>query len=1671
MKKIAWFIFFITIQLGAFAQLKEYPPAESDYLAEVLKQLVAPQENMRKEVEQMKLDLTTAWQSGYFTLNAKQEIIATSNIFLKKRYRTFPFFYNYLRTLIQFQKTSAKNTNYNIWAESLKERLANGKTTIERVDRFLSFTQAFLLERILFDNGSVQWKSISNDYTFSKDGTLKIKLTTGDLIGKLNTTPPDSIVIYRADGTLLPWEEEWIGSGGKVTWERAGWEKEEVYALLSSYKIVLKRIQFSAEDVEFTHKKYVKRPVTGKLTERLISGARGERAEYPQFESDQKRFELKGIFKNIDYSGGFSMRGSKFVGSGDRQAPAVIRISNKNRKFIESKALAFTIYKNRLGAINANVSINLGKDSISHPNLTFKYNDTTKVVSFIRKRMGAESVEFYNSFHQIRMDVERIQWKTGTDSILMRALPGAPRTRSTYTSVDYFNLREFEMLKGMDSKHPLLAMNKFATDKGFTRVPIDRFASYVRKPSYQIRQLFTRLAYDGFLDFKKGDEDAGLTPKFHQYLKARRRAILDQVKSHIYRYNRNKSTAETKFKEYIESNTKDYDIIKINTDTTSIHPSGILDLKSNALTINGVDSVPLSLKYKTIFRKYVDEYGDSIRVKEKHAIPITIRPVDRKIVMNADRDFFYNGELKVKDFAFTGRNFQFKYKDFKVNLDSIDYLRLSIYDEDEQDYKNVLHIIENIKGDVLLDSASNKSGTLEAYRYPIFNSLDTSLIYYNDIDIMEIAYPKKSFYLEIYPYTIESLFDFTADKWRQKGYFRSGGIVPDFEDIFIIRKDSTEKFGDPETHYSFGFQKEINPRGMPAYGGRGVLYQELNLSMKGLIGNGRLDYASSTMKSTDFIFTPDSMVAYTTNFKIQRDAPADVPNVYTEESDVVWRPYENTLDAQGIGHPFYMYDDVMRDDTVTFHGKMTVKPDSLFGNGELTFVDATMEAEDFIFQGDHYQSNSAKFTLNDSNSEEPIFETNNIKAEVKLADKSGSFQGNENSFVEFPSNEYICYADQFQWDFYDKQIDFTSSKEYTDAADSLNTDNALLMGSRFVSTQTDQDSLSFVSGSSNFDPVNKIITANDVRLIRVADATVYPSGPIVIKENAAMDPLYAATIIAPTLQRYHTLFNATAKIGGRNDYKGSGDYEYVDENDQIQTVHFDEISVNDDNETIGHGYVEMKDTFMLSQNFGFFGDMNLHSTDSLLTFDGFTELRHNSEEASPLTWIKFRTRIEPTDIKIPITKEAKSANQNEKGELVLRKKSDIFAGFMITRDSTHIYTDFLSRKKNPGDKPVLSALPQSREELKVTKIEDSDKKQKKKEDELVVTTDSTALLQAKLPKEKTDSITALKDSITTDPLLATTDTTLAVTTEQPVDSIAQAIDLEGDIFIPQNDTLAYLIYDKSTQYYKIARLDKLADNKSPGNLIKIHKKAGLTYGEGLMSLAPNLQTLRHIASGTIDHNINTDKIELKIALGLDFIIPDEALDLLIQDIDDAQNLQPVDITQKSIQKRFVELLGPVYSKKILERMSQGGYNVPKQLERSFLFNDIKMKWDTKSNSYRSVGQIGVNNIRDQLINKYVTGNIAIEHSSRGDVVNMFFKVGTAWYFFSFSHNQLRTLSSNSTYNEIFENMKTKDKTFKTKFGRYSFQLTSPTAKNRFVRQFMQFNEPEIDENELEDDED
>ena len=631
--------------------------------------------------------------------------------------------------------------------------------------------------------------------------------------------------------------------------------------------------------------------------------------------------------------------------------------------------------------------------------------------------------------------------------------------------------------------------------------------------------------------------------------------------------------------------------------------------------------------------------------------------------MQKNRDFLFDGKVVAGRFDVFGNDFAFHYDDFKLDLVDVDSLRIKVPDgePDEQGRQKMTRIktvLQDIKGEVLIDHHNNKSGLQDFPKYPVFNSLEDSYVYYDRRSIQQGVYNKEDFYFHSKPFTIDSLDNFEVSGLEFEGDFVSAGIFPDFDEKLTVQED-----------FSLGFKRETPADGYPIYDGKGTYYENIQLSHEGLRGKGQLDYLAATTKSEDFLFMPDSMNTIATEFAMEKTSgDPEYPQLQGQGVKIHWEPYKDDFYAdQGEG-PFSMYDG-----QATLYGGVNLRPDGLEGHGKMAFSESELMSNKFDFQMEDFKADTADFIL--AGAGEGVsnaFSTKNVSANIDFASRTGEFKANDGgSYVEFPENQYICYLDQFTWFLDQQEIEFTTSAENA---------NAEMAGSRFVSVNPEQDSLSFIAPNAKFSLTDFILEAKDVKHIEVADAFVYPdSGKVVVKQKAKMETLTNAGVLANRTTQFHNIYNSSIDVLGKNKYTGEGYYDYVDVAGNKQSIHLTSISVDSTFQTYAIGTVTEEEDFTLSPNFKYKGSVSLFASKKNLTYSGSTKILHSCE-GMPASWLKFKAEIDPKEIYIPIEKQPKDANGK-----------DLATGVVLGKDTTGIYPTFLSVKKSSKDKDIVAA--------------------------------------------------------------------------------------------------------------------------------------------------------------------------------------------------------------------------------------------------------------------------------------------------------------------------------------------------------------------------------------------
>lgn len=1161
------------------------------------------------------------WVTGKVSDDIKQAMYKNCNLMCKKKFRPKPEYYSYINTIKAIVDKNVPPTTFLEW-QSCFTSIGNGKLSKPFSD-FIEMGENLFVENKFYKSPSGEWSAIGGTWKFACDSVPALQFTNVTLHGVARN---DSTNIYNTSGMYFASSGMWVGMGGRVNWKRAGLKDDEVYADLKKYSFLMKGFSIIADSVTFYNKDYFKdKPLQGRLTERLVSDAQEKTASFPRFESYSSRYQIKSMYPNVDYEGGFTQIGARFIGSGSVANPAFFVFKRNGKNFLTVTSTSFSITKDKVLGSNTAVKFALDADSIVHPMVDFKYFvDSSKVIIY-RSEEGASQAPFYDSFHKVNMYVEQIVWKTDEPTIILNTLTGSSLGEATFPSQDYYRQYLYDRLQGMETVHPLIKIRNFVRDanggvKTFTLIDLAR---YWKLAPEQLRPMMLDLSNQGFLIYNPKTDMMTYLDKSDTYIAAR-------------------------------AGKKDYDNIMFSSKVPPGSPNAKINLLNYDMTLFGVKEVGLS---------------DSQNV--------TVFPDQDMIILKKDRNFTFQGSIMAGRFDYYGKLFAFDYSTFKLSLNNVDSVRIWIDTDqiDPQDPKGghvqmkVKSVIENLNGELQIDDPTNKSGVKNKKyaQYPIFTSAKPAFVYYDKPGIQKGVYNRDKFYFKLDPFTIDSLDNFQNSALRFGGVFQSAGILPEIRDTLRLMPDK-----------SLGFTRVAPPGGYSMYGGKAKFTNQISLSNKGLHGDGTIDYITSTSVSKDFTMFPDSTNGMAQSFDMKEQkisGKTEYPIVSGKTVYIHWMPKKDFMNATNRDSAFSVYPAYPGNARVA--GTLTLSPKSLSANGKLNFSEAELDSKRMILKQHIVDADSSDFHLQAlQGTGLEAFATKNFNAHIDFEKREGDFNANaEGSTVSFPVNQYICYMRNFKWYMDQSTLEMGGAKPKAGET-AIN-----LAGPEFISVNPKQDSLRFRAPKAKFDYKNFIISAEQVKEIRVADAQIVPdSGKVVIRKDAYMETLTNAMINANVITNYHHLFNCVVDITSRGAYTASGDYAYVDELKKAQVIHFAKIAPDTTKQTYAEGTITDTAKFMLSPAFDFRGKVILAANNQFLVFDGSTSLNHDC--AIGKTRLHFTGEINPAEIYIPVPTEP----TDDKGAPIC---SGLMSGLLP--DSSSIYGSFLSPKKVKTDVSVVTA--------------------------------------------------------------------------------------------------------------------------------------------------------------------------------------------------------------------------------------------------------------------------------------------------------------------------------------------------------------------------------------------
>ena len=1487
-------ILLIIASLAVQAQpLKKFSVSSEQFLGELTEMFDKAQtKEMKDRGKVLMEEFADMWMQNKFSQEEKDSVYTMCNIMLSRKMKTFPNFEEYLNAAIFYSKSDQSEESFNTWCYALRK--LSQHTNHIRFMALLEGTNSLLGKNVLTQSQIMTWKSSNRDFTFKYDSLPYFEFPALDLTC---VKKGDSTCIYDTRGRFYPTLNLWKGRMGKVYWDRAGFANDEVFAEIhKAYSVTLTKSEYQIDTVTFYNKKFFDRPLYGSLEEKVIADLSEERVSYPRFTSFYNRLQILDIFKDIDYAGGFAMYGAKLMGKGTAEEDAYISLKKNNKVFVRLGAKMFIIRPDMISAERSSVTIYLAKDSIYHPGLKMKYDNEKRELSLIRDNIGISKSPYYNTYHKVDMYFEALYWKLDEPKIDFTYLKGSgSESTALFESDNYYSEFRWEKLKGMEDIHPLLQLKQIGDEVG-GKVFTDKVVqAKMRISETQAKSLLMTFSEKGFIIY---DIDNGIVV----------------LKDRLYNYINAKSGKT------------DYDVIQFNS-VIAAQNNATLNLLNNDLKIRGVALIHLS---------------DSQNVY--------ILPTEQEIILKKNRDFEFDGFIHAGLFDFYGKKFRFNYDKFMISMPMVDSMSFKVQDRttptDMYGHHQLVRVrtaIENLDGELLIDHQNNKSGLKSFPTFPTFLSKKDAYVYYDKPFIFDKVYSRDKFYFRVAPFRFDSLDNYNSEAKSFAGYLVSAGIFPDIYEPLRVQPD-----------FSLGFIYKTPAAGLPAYGGKGKYDSIVDLSYKGLLGKGNLKYLTSTTRSNDIIFFPDSMYAQAHHFTIAEKAvTTEYPAVYSEDVEVKWYPYWDKMKIRQKSKPFDLFAG-----KAILNGGLELGSKALTSYGTMIFSKVEMFSNRYLLKHHSFLSDSADVKFKTASLDAIVLQTNNFNVNVDFNKQIGKFKPNEEETrIYLPFNNYSCQRYNFDWLLDKDRLEFHSlvKAEFPDLKVREKKDIIGLdfSESGFLSEHPAQDSLYFYAPDASYNLGDNTIHAKDVPVILVADAAIFPdSGKVTVLKKAEMTTFYNAGIIANTESKSHSLYDCRLDITSRKFYTGSGYYDYVDELDKRQKVYLSTIRVDSAGSTFGTGSVAEQDPLMLSPFFSFTGKLTLYADREFMNFDGGTRIKHDCDTLQR-KWLRFTADINPKRVAIPIGEKPLEYVRGERGR-------PLGTGLYIGNDSTIIYPAFIQNTVRYNDAPVITAQ-------------------------------------------------------------------------------------------------GFLTYDKASQKYTIApEVDSSARYLKAANVVVLDKKNCQVSGSGQINMGANFGQMQMISYGSAINNMVSRATEFDLAITLDFMFDDESFKVFTGSVENEGSLEAVDVTADKYYDALRFILGPEKAEEVLAQLNLSGRikNIPNELKFKFFIADVKLKWNSKSQSFVSDGDIGIATLGNVQIFRYVPGYIEISKKRSGSILNMYFELGNDWYYFNYTQGKLQTCSSRKDYNDLVKKAMDADKNvLKVEAGQapYAFIISTTVRKDAFLK--------------------
>ena len=1136
----------------------------------------------------------------------------------------------------------------------------------------------------------------------------------------------DSSTIKRTSGDFNLISRAFVGMGGTIDWSKMG--IPEAYCEFRKYRVNFNLLAISADSVTFYYAKMIaNKPILGHFEEKNWGHKDANKADFPYFRSYGGGVILKNILPSVDYQGGFSLKGSRTVGSAYDSlvtfeapkipTPPTPRTPKKKPEIIKNETTpgeepadsgiptAETLYS-EFGVEEENASethaddggwyteeikkeevkyntiiANDGKDS------TIVTSSYTPVIAFdipdpslVRKVIPAKMIFTRNGKPAIQLEANEF-------ILDMNLLTG-----NNVKTLIFLGDKDTLMHPGMDLRYRrgdeelVLKRGRRGNTQPFLSTYHD-FYMYFETVVWKLNS--DDLHFTAFIDQENKVARIESIDFFSQTRYNQMRGVMNfhplgLIYRFVYEHENELVTPEGVMKAYGNLN-QDLSSFKMSLSRLQSEGYLIYDTKNNviepskklydwtraALQKKDYDPIMLVGNVTEGSNALMDMNLNSLDVDmngvKAFALSdsqfVRIVPKDNVVKVKRDRNLQYGGLMAVSKLNF--------YSDDRKGF-TFDYEGFNIY----------LDSIDSLRFILVRNPPEGFEFTplQRALRNTAFEKIKGRI----HIDDPKNKNGSKNYSAFPVLDTYDKSYVYWAKDPVQNGIYEKDRLYFAL-DPFIL--DSLATFDERSLQFdgsffssnifpefrqtlavmpdnSLGLRHTTELFGMDCYNKKGKFFNDLTMDLFGLHGKGKVEYLETTTTSDTFIFHFDSCFAFTKTFDMRRSY--HIPEVKGTRTDFHWYVNKDRLEITTIDEPLQVFGG-----EATFKGKMIITPKGVLGQGTMTTGAVSITSDSMIIDEMEFYTFDGTFALHDDDSLDlNHFIADHVDIKYDVRRHETSFQSKENGVAHatFPIHKYKASLNKGT---YKRE----SGELAMDALSVYPLDNY------FVSVNPALDSLKFTAKQAFYTMKVRNIEVRGVPVIVVADALITPAdGNVTIYPDGFVKKIENCTVEADLTTKQHKIYGAKVDIFSSKKYRGTGIYDYsVNINGKPQFVRFDSIHV-DQKRLVTIALADIKDeqNFYITEKVRFRGQAELDASRKYLAFKGEVKIESDNDIFKE-TWFSFpKTVVNPDSLFIPIEEDL----SNAAGE-------DLTVGLNYNKNYKSFYSTFLQPKQNGDDIVVL----------------------------------------------------------------------------------------------------------------------------------------------------------------------------------------------------------------------------------------------------------------------------------------------------------------------------------------------------------------------------------------------